>query len=73
MKTQTTPPKIMVEPIPIRQAITDHLKLSIPSGYRLVNSGVLKTYKVGKLRFTTSGYINECIEKLTAKTAGGAA
>jgi hypothetical protein len=56
--------------VPIREAFKDHLKVSIPSGYALVNSGKLRTYKVGRNRYTTTSYIQDCINKLTTEAEG---
>lgn len=57
--------------IPIRVAIKDRIGISIPSGYKLIDQGVLKTFKVGRARFTTQKYIDECIHKLTERTMSG--
>lgn len=56
-------------PIPIRKAGAQ-LACSIPKVYELIADGSLKSYKIGRRRFTTDKYIAECIETLT-KRAGG--
>lgn len=40
------------------------LKISQPTLYRLINENKLKTYKIGRRRFTTETSINECVETL---------
>jgi hypothetical protein len=45
--------------------------ISTPTLYNLINSGTLKTYKIGRGRYTTDVYIQECIRTLTERTANG--
>ncbi|MVF24940.1 DNA-binding protein [Methylocaldum sp. BRCS4] len=45
--------------------------ISTPTLYELINSGTLKTYKIGTRRYTTHAYIAECIRTLTERTMSG--
>ena len=40
------------------------LRVSPPTLYRLINENKLKTYKVGRRRYTTTESINACIKTL---------
>lgn len=58
-----------LNPRTIREA-QERLKISRPTIYKLIADGALKTYKIGRRRFTADEYIDGCIEKLTAKAGG---
>lgn len=45
--------------------------ISTPTLYDLINSGKLKTYKIGRKRYTTEVYISECIRTLTQQAFSG--
>jgi excisionase family DNA binding protein len=51
----------MTTAVPILQAFKA-LGVSKPKGYELVNSGELRTYKIGTRRYTTRPVIREFIE-----------
>lgn len=53
---------------PIREAFKT-LQVSPPTGYKLIHSGVLKTYKIGRRRYATAEQIQECIERLSKEAA----
>lgn len=40
------------------------LRISQPVLYKLINENKLKTYKIGRRRFTTVQALNECISNL---------
>lgn len=52
-----TKPKTMEE-------ARDSLRVSPPTLYKLINSGKLKTYKIGRRRFTTDVALAELISDL---------
>ncbi len=49
------------------------LGISVPTFYDLVNSGKLRTYKIGRARRVSEDALNDCIKLLEAETAQGAA
>jgi hypothetical protein len=57
--------------IPILDAKNPLGRISTPTLYGLINCGDLKTYKIGRKRYTTDAYIQECLRTLTARTMGG--
>jgi hypothetical protein len=57
--------------IPILEAKKPLGGISTPTLYCLINAGTLKTYKIGRKRYTTPGYIQECLEALTERTMSG--
>jgi len=54
----------------INEAIQE-LKSNRKTVYSLINSGLLKTYKLGRRRYTTDRAIQDCIIALQKKTASG--
>lgn len=46
------------------------LQVSRPTLYQKIASGELKTYKIGRRRFTTDEFIDAFIESSAAKAAG---
>ena len=56
-------------PLSVNEAM-ECLRVSRPTFYSLISSGQLKTYKVGRRRFTTAEYIDEFIEKSSIKAGG---
>lgn len=55
--------------IPIRDAITKALQLSIPTGYELIARGKLHTHLVGRRRYTTPQDLAACVELLRTEGA----
>ena len=46
------------------------IAVSIPTTYRLIAEGKLRTYKIGRARRVTDAAIDECIATLERETAG---
>ncbi|WP_077731390.1 DNA-binding protein [Methylocaldum sp. 14B] len=57
--------------LPVQAARGPLGNISTPTLYELINSGTLKTYKIGTRRYTTHAYIAECIRTLTERTMSG--
>lgn len=49
--------------IPIREGFS-RLNISHPTGYRLINAGKLRSFKIGRKRYTTPEAIDDCIAAL---------
>jgi excisionase family DNA binding protein len=49
------------------------LGISVPTFYGLVNSGRLRTYKIGRARRVSDQAISDCIKLLESETAQGPA
>lgn len=68
MATQSSHPK----PFSVAYGCA-RMGISVPTFYDLVNSGKLRTHKIGRARRVTDAAIDECIALLESETAQGVA